>query len=68
MKLIYLLYSDYIYNIQESMEAPVDKDEEIGEIKIFLDNNLIFSEKVFTIETVRRNSIWSKVGDLIENW
>jgi len=59
---------DYVYNIQKNMEAPVDKGEEIGEIKIFIDNNLIFSEKVFTMETIRRNSIWSKISDLIKNW
>ena len=59
---------DYVYNIQESIEAPVDKGEEIGQIKIFIDNNLIFCEKVVTMETVRRNSIWSKIYDLIEKW
>ena len=59
---------DYVYNIQEKLEAPVDKGEEIGEIKIFIDNNLIFSEKVVTMEVVRRNSIWTKLHDLIENW
>lgn len=59
---------DYVYNIQEAIDAPVDKDEVIGEIKIFIDNNLIFSEKVVTMETIRRNSIWTKIYDLIENW
>lgn len=59
---------DYVYNIQKSLEAPVDKGETVGEIKIFIDNNLIFSEKVVTMETVRRNSIWTKLHDLIENW
>lgn len=59
---------DYVYNIQKSLEAPVDKGETVGEIKIFIDNNLIFSEKVVTMETVRRNSIWAKIHDLIENW
>lgn len=59
---------DYVYNIQSNMEAPVDKGEVVGDIKIFLDNNLIFSEKVVTMEVVRRNSIWAKLHDLIENW
>ena len=59
---------DYVYNIQKSIEAPVDYGQEVGEIKIFIDNNLIFSEKVFTMETIRRNSIWAKFNELIENW
>lgn len=59
---------NYVYNIKSSIEAPVDKGEEVGEIKIFIDNNLIFSEKVVTMEIIRRNSIWAKLNDLIENW
>lgn len=59
---------DYVYNIKESVDAPIDKGDEVGEIKIFIDNNLHFSEKVYTIEGVRRNSIWSKVKDFIDKW
>lgn len=59
---------DYVYNIQKSLEAPVDKDQCVGEIKIFIDNNLIFSQKVVTMESVRRNSIWAKIKDLIDKW
>lgn len=59
---------DYVYNLKQKLEAPVDKDEVVGEIKIFIDNNLIFSEKVVTMEMIRRNSIWTKFFELIENW
>lgn len=59
---------DYVYNISSTIEAPIDKGEVVGEIKIFIDNNLIFSEKVVTMETIRRNSVWAKLNDLIENW
>ncbi len=58
----------YQYNIQEKIVAPVNKGEEVGEIKIFIDNNLQFSEKVYTMEEVRRDSMWSKLKDFIERW
>lgn len=58
----------YVYNIQKEIEAPVTKGSEVGEIKIFIDKNLHFCEKVYTMGNVRRNSIWQKLKDLIEQW
>ncbi len=58
----------YEYNIIKEIKAPVEKGIEVGEIKIFIDKNLHFTEKVYTMESVRRNSIWSKVKDFVEKW
>ena len=58
----------YVYDILKEIEAPVTKDMEVGEIQIFVHNNLQFSEKIYTMENVRRNSIWSKIKRLIEEW
>lgn len=58
----------YVYDIQDQIEAPVDKWAEVGEIKIFIDNDLHFSEKIYTMESVRRISIFDKIKDLIKNW
>ena len=57
-----------VYDIEKSVEAPVEKGREVGEVKIFIDNDLHFSEKIYTIENVRRNSIFRKLKDLIEQW
>ena len=46
----------------------MDIGDEVGEIKIFIDNKLLFCEKVFTMEDIRRNSVWSKLQDFIEKW
>lgn len=58
----------YVYNIDKSIQAPADKDTEIGEVQIFIDNNLHFSEKVYTIENVRRSSIWQNVKQFVDRW
>lgn len=58
----------YEYEIKNELDAPVNKNEEVGEIKIFIDNDLHFSEKVFTMESVRRSSVWAKVKEMIEQW
>ncbi len=58
----------YVYNIQDSIEASVSKGSEVGEVQIFIDKDLHFSEKIYTMENVRRNSIWQKLKDLIDAW
>ncbi len=59
---------DYVYSIEKSLKAPVEKGEEVGKVKIFIDNDLHFEEKIYTIESVRRNSVWEKLKDLLNNW
>ena len=58
----------YTYKIEDSITAPVENGQEVGEVKIFLDNDLLFSEKLYTMENVRRNSIFKKFFDVIEQW
>ncbi len=58
----------YKYTIDESIDAPVEKGRAVGQVEIFIDNDLHFSEKIYTMENVRRNSIWEKLKDLIEQW
>ena len=58
----------YQYEILDCLDAPVKKGEEVGEVKIFIDKKLHFSEKIYTIESVRRNSILNKIIDLIDKW
>ena len=45
------------YNLPEALQAPLKKGEEVGEIKVFLNNNLLFSEKVYTIEKIEPKTI-----------
>ncbi|MBE7074282.1 MAG: D-alanyl-D-alanine carboxypeptidase [Clostridiales bacterium] len=58
----------YQINLQKSITAPVDKGTEVGEVKIFINNDLHFCEKIYTIENVRRNSIWQKIKDFVNRW
>ena len=40
------------YNIKKSLLAPIKSIEEVGEINIYSGNNLIFSQKVYTINNI----------------
>lgn len=59
---------EYVYSVNETVEAPVEKGDEIGEIRIFLDKELLFSEKIFTMEDIRTKGILQKIFDIISGW
>lgn len=54
--------------LPEYIDKPTEKDSEIGEYKIYLDNDLIFSTKIYTMETVEEKDYSQKLKDIIENW
>ena len=56
------------YQLQDILEAPVEKGQEAGKVEIYLNKNLHFSEKIFTIDCVRRNSLWQKLYDVLAQW
>ena len=55
-------------NMQESVDAPIKKGDEIGEIRIFINKDLLFSEKIFTMEDVKEKGVLQKIGDVISQW
>ncbi len=58
----------YTYDLPSKLTAPVKNNQEVGKVEIFIDNNLHFSEKIYTIEEVRRNTIWQKFKDNFFKW
>ena len=54
--------------LPETISEPTDKDSEIGEYKIYLNNDLIFSAKIYTMEDVKEREYSQKIKDIIENW
>ncbi len=41
-----------IYELPHELKKPIKKDQEVGSIKICLKNNLLFSEKIYTINNI----------------
>lgn len=54
--------------LPEVIDKPTPKDTEIGEYKIYFDNDLIFCEKIYTMEAVEEKDYTQKLKDIIENW
>lgn len=59
---------DYRYDLPQTINAPVYKDEVIGKLEIYLDNYLLFSEKIYTMDNVKKIGVWSSIKDIISEW
>ncbi len=59
---------NYEYSLKDSVLAPVKNGDTIGEIQIYLDKELIFSEKVYTMEDIDSKSLLQKVFDILKQW
>ena len=58
----------FVYTYPDEIEAPLEKGSEIGKVEIFLNNDLLFSEKIFTIENVKPRSMLQRMRDFFRNW
>ena len=54
--------------LSPSLQAPVVKDQEVGEFKIYFNNDLIFSQKIYTMDSVETKDLGQKLKDIVNNW
>ena len=59
---------NYKVEIPDKLVAPKKTNEEVGEIKIFFNNNLIFSLKFTTIEDVETKGVIERFFDILNRW
>ena len=55
-------------NVIEYLIAPVKKEQVVGEVKIYLNKHLLFSEKIYTMEDVKSNSMGGNIQRIISYW
>ncbi len=56
------------YNINGEVDAPLKAGSEVGEIKVFLDNDLLFCEKVYTMKDVKSKTIFQRIKEFANLW
>lgn len=59
---------EVVYDLPEYVEAPITKDDVIGEVNIYYNDEVIFSEKLYCIESVKNVNIKYMLNNIIENW
>ncbi len=55
-------------DIPEKAELPIKKDSIIGKIKIFVENDLLFSENIYTIECVENIKYYDLLKIVLKNF
>lgn len=56
------------YDIPSSLTAPISRNSAVGAMKIYLGNQLLFTEKIYTIEDVKKLSLQDYLDDIIGLW
>lgn len=54
--------------LTENVIAPLQKNSQVGEYKIFFDNNLLFSGKIVTMENIKERSLKQRLFDILDQW
>ena len=59
---------NYVTELPDSLTAPVEKEAKVGAIKIYLDENLLFEEEIFTQDFVEKESVMAHLRDISRLW
>ena len=54
--------------LQSVYTAPIKTDESLGEVKVFLDKQLIFSDNIYSINNVENNSYSENLAKIIQEF
>lgn len=57
-----------IYNYDKKVKAPVQKDKVLGKVEIYLNNMLIFTEDLCSIESVKSITTDDKIKNILDKW
>lgn len=57
-----------VRNQPENLDAPVVKEQKIGEIEIYLDKDLLFKENIYTMENVKSIKYLDKIWEIVDQW
>lgn len=58
----------FVYTLPENLQAPLEKGNEVGQVEVFLDNDLLFCEKIFTIDDIKSKTLLQRMKDFFANW
>ena len=56
------------FDIPKLLIAPLKKEDVVGNVKIYLDNNLLFCEKIYTMEEIKSNKVTDNLKRVISKW
>ena len=57
-----------IYDYSKKVDAPIQKDQKLGEVQIYFDKTLIFKEDLCSIEKVDSINTNDKIKSILDKW
>lgn len=56
------------YELPDMLEAPVEKDAIIGEIKVYYEEELVFSDSLYSLDEIKNVNIKFMLNHILQNW
>ena len=56
------------YDIPENLTAPIDLNQEVGNVKVYYMDNIIFESPLYTIDSIKNVDLRHKIDSIIEKW
>ena len=56
------------YDFPDEISAPVEKEQVVGNVKVYLENDLLFETNIYTLETVDSILFRDKLAKVLEHW
>lgn len=57
-----------IYDLPDTIQAPIEKNQKIGTVKVYYDGELVFEDELYSIEAIKNVDIKYMLNNIIENW
>ena len=59
---------NYEYEKPDVLNAPIKKEECVGKVKIYLENQILFEDDLITTDEISSNSLIQGIKDIIFRW
>ena len=58
----------YEYNIPETLQAPIQKEQVVGKVEIKLDNQVLFEENIYAVDEVKSINVINNFKEILDQW
>lgn len=57
-----------VAEFNENLTAPIKKGTEVGNLKIYLSKQLLFTQKLYSIDNIDCLNVFDKLHEIVDNW
>ncbi len=57
-----------VYDMPQSIQAPINKQDVIGNVKVFFNDELIYEESLYSIDEIKNINLQYMLNNILKNW